>query len=184
MVSAYPLSKTNQQHVWAPLKVTALSGSQPLIRINPSFQKFFPFLQRAGWVKYPPYIQSTRMIPPPRRLFDSHRQPLNNWRKKVRKWKMCPALNDPKYFNFCGYWPSPPLWECHRLRTEPLPLLKLLCPWVGFSTVLWQSFNTVWLQVLSPPLYAPNTYRPIDTRRRGTCTTLHMEMISINYHSP
>lgn len=99
MVSAYPLSKTNQQHVWAPLKVTALSGSQPLIRINPSFQKFFPFLQRAGWVKYPPYIQSTRMIPPPRRLFDSHRQPFNNW-KKGQKMKNVPSLEWSEIFPF------------------------------------------------------------------------------------
>ena len=33
-------------------------------------------------------------------------------------------------------------------------------------------------------LYTPNIYRPIDTPWGGIYTTLHMEMISINYHSP
>ena len=34
------------------------------------------------------------------------------------------------------------------------------------------------------PLHSPNTYRPVGTPLGGIWATLHMEMISINYHFP
>lgn len=156
--------------MYGPLKATSLLGRQTgslCIRISS------PLLcTELGEM---PCIQSSRRIPPWRRLFSPHKQPFNQReKKKAGKWRMCPALSDPKQ------WPPSLLSEYRPLGTmHPppsslaslpfflfllLPALKLLCPWIGFME-LWQSFSTVWLEFLSPD------------------STIHSKYLSTHWHT-
>lgn len=92
---------------------------------------------------------------------------------------MWPALNHLKYFNFAGADHQPLLPECHPQRTARLPLLFLIprSLFANSSALESDSFffssltccfgNHLTQCDLSSyhlcALYAPNTYRPIDT---------------------
>lgn len=114
---------------------------------------------------------------------------------------MWSALNHLKYFNSAVADHQPLLPECHPQRTACLLLLSSIslslphslttnsCALESDSFFRTCCFGNHLTQCdLSSyhlcALYAPNTYRPIDTVREGTWATLHMEMISINYHFP
>lgn len=76
------------------------------------------------------------------------------------------GLESSEIFQFCGGWPSAPAArmssaeDClsapslfHFSLSPSFPHHKLLCPWIWFffsHLLLWQSFNTVWLEFLSP----------------------------------
>lgn len=138
--------------MYGPLKATSLLGRQTgslCIRISS------PLLcTELGEM---PCIQSSRRIPPPRRLFSFHKQPFNHQEKMVENEKcaepwMIQNISisvDGDHRRWCQIgvcWeqcPPPPSF----FFLVPIP--KLLCPWIGFME-LWQSFSAVWLEFLSP----------------------------------
>lgn len=70
----------------------------------------------------------------------------------------------------------------------PHPLLhpspNTFCPQTPTHLILFCRTLYDWSSYRLTQLHTPNIYRPIDTPWGGIYTTLHMEMISINYHSP
>lgn len=159
MVSAYPLSKTNQQHVTGLLKIQRCLAHCVLFLRNP--------------FREPRTVsRNTRELPqgdcliPTDNLLIIEREWVREREGGKKKWEMWSALNHLKYFNFAGADHQPLLPECHPQRTACLLLLSsltlslFLIPspqtpmplnLILFShLLLWQSFNTVWLEFLSP----------------------------------
>lgn len=151
--------------MYGPLKATSLLGRQTgslCIRISS------PLLcTELGEM---PCIQSSRRIPPPRRLFSSHKQPFNQREKRVENEKCAQpwmiqniSISVDSDHRLCCqnivWWGQCPPPAPFLLP----PTLKLLCPWIGFME-LWQSFSTVWLEFLSPD------------------STIHSKYLSTHWH--
>lgn len=160
--------------MYGPLKATSLLGRQtgsPCIRISS------PLL--CAELGEMPCIQSSRRIPPPRRLLGSRKQPFNHEEKRLENEEFAQPWmiqnisisvdsDHPlcRQNIVCRGQCLPPL------RASP-PTLKLICPWIGFME-LWQSLAQYdWSSYHLTPPYTPNIYRPIDTLRRNLHNLTH-----------
>lgn len=161
--------------MYRPLKATSLLGRQTgslCIRISS--------LLLCTELGEMPCIQSSRRIPPPRRLFSSHKQPFNQREKRVenekcaRPWMIqnISISVDSDHHLCCQnnvHWGqcTPPLSFFYFLTSNSSALELVL--W-SFGSHLaqydWSSYH------LTPP-YTPNIYRPIDTLRRNLHNLTH-----------
>lgn len=154
--------------MYGPLKATSLLGSHTgslCIRISPPLLCTEP-----GEM---PGIQSSRGTPAAKRDCSVLTNNL-----LIRGEKNVPTNEWSKTFQY--------LWTVTvvtAVRTQSAGTISS-----ALESVLWSFSSHLaqcdWSSYHLTPLHSPNIYRPIDTPWGGICTTLHMEMISINDHSP
>lgn len=125
-----------------------------------------------------PRIQSSRRMPPPRRLLGSHKQPFNQKEKKRVENEICAQPWMIQNTAISVDSDHRLLSEYSPLGTMPFPLsFCYLLPSnsSALELVLWSFGSHLaqydWSSYHLTPLYTPNIYRPIDTPWGGIHTT-------------